>query len=163
MTGGRAKEGKWHDGPPPNGYAYDRQTGRLQVDTGEARLVRYVAGLALEVRDLGGVARILRKEAKTTRCGKVWSEPVRSRTLRNPVYVGDMRAEWAHHRIARHHRLRGSGVPEWEWCRRCGCELSGPRAYCSNCGTPKWLLADEDPEPIPAPATAEDPEGDPVR
>lgn len=184
---GRAREGRWHGGPPPHGYKYDPGTGRLYVDPGEAEIVRHVVDLVLERRDLSAAARALRAEGRLTRRGLSWSKPTLTRMLRNPVYVGilrfkdlvardeslrilsdetfarlqALRTEWSRHRIAAHHRPAGSRRPEREWCRRCGCELAGARAYCSNCGAPQWL-PDEDPEPVPADPAPEHAKGDPV-
>jgi len=186
---GRAKEGKWHGGPTPHGYAYDRATGRLAVDPQEATLVRHIADAALEVRELSAAVRALRREGRVTRLGKAWSKPTVSRLLGNPVYVGllryhdavvrdeslrilddetwarlqALRTEWRRHRIAQHHRPRGSGLRvRDEWCVRCGYALGGARAYCSNCGAAQWLVADEDPEPVPAHLAAEGAEPDAV-
>lgn len=185
---GRARDGKWHGGPPPHGYAYDAATGRLSVNPAERDDVLHIADFALGLRDLGAVARELRSEGRTTRRGKQWSKPVLSRMIRNPVYVGVLRVkdivvqdgslrilddgtfsrlqalriEWSVHHIARHHRPAGSRVADREWCRRCGCELAGARAYCSNCGAPQWV-PDEDAEPVPARLAPEQPEPDAVR
>ncbi len=184
---GRAKEGKWHGGPPPHGYSYDASTGRLRVETTERDDILHIVRVALAERDLGAVVRTVKAEGKRTRRGKAWSKPVVSRLIRNPLYTGllrvkdvvvhdeslrildnetfarvqSLRTEWARHRISAHHRPSGSSVPELEWCRRCGYELSGIRAYCSNCGSAQWL-ADENPEPVPARAAPEHAEGDPV-
>ncbi len=186
---GRAKAGKWHGGPTPCGYAYDAGSGKLVVDPREADLVRRIASCALAARNLGSVARTLRVEGTETRRGRPWSKASVSRLLRNPLYVGVLRAgdvvtqdeslrilddatfaalqelrqEFGRHPIARHHRPEGSRVPEREWCRRCGFELLGARAYCSNCGAAQWLVPDENAEPGPALAAAEQPEGQAVR
>jgi site-specific DNA recombinase len=178
---GRAKEGKWHGGPTPHGYAYDPASGRLLVNPEQARLIRRLAGMAMEHGTLEAVVRILRAEGTRTRNGLLWSKPVLSRMIRNPLYVGVLRVkdvvvqdeslrilddatfaalqrlrqEFARHRIAAHHRPVGSGVPDREWCVRCGYELTGVRAYCSNCGAAQWTPADEDPEVASARPAAE--------
>jgi site-specific DNA recombinase len=187
---GRAKQGKWHGGPPPYGYVYDEKTGRLMTDEKEVDIVGYIVDLAIAKGELGTVVRRLRREGITTRRGKPWSKATVSRLIGNPIYVGLLRykdvvtkdeslrvfddetmsklharrSEWRRHRIARFHRPRGSSIPRDEWCHGCGFPLSGARAYCSNCGAAQWLpdVADEDPEAVPALPASEDPEGDTV-
>ncbi len=167
---GRAKEGRWHGGPPPHGYAYDLGTGRLRVDEGEAALIRRIAALALEHRKLEAVSRILRVEGVRTRSGLPWSKPTLSRLIRNQVYVGilrvrnivaqdpslrilddetfarlqSLRQELQRHRIARFHRP--ADVDERpRACFRCGEPLYGAMAYCSNCGAAQWTRTGEKP------------------
>ena len=187
---GRAKQGKWHGGPAPHGYRYEPSTDRLHIIKEVADLVRHMAELALEKRDLSAVVRTLRQEGRLTRNGKPWSKPTVSRLLSNPVYVGllryrdivtkdeslrilddrtfaqlqTLRAEWRRHRIAHYHRPRGSIVSVQEWCFRCGIILTGARAYCSNCGAAQWLphVPEDDAEPVAAGAASEHPEVDPV-
>ncbi|HEV8595440.1 MAG TPA: recombinase family protein [Thermoplasmata archaeon] len=182
---GRAKEGKWHGGPTPHGYAYDSASGRLCVDPIESALVQRIAALVMQHRTLESVVRVLKAEGTKTRTGRTWSKPVLSRMIRNPLYVGVLRVkdvvvqdvslrilddetfaalqrlrqDFARHRIAAHHRPAGSRVPDREWCVRCGCELAGVRAYCSNCGAAQWTPADEDAEAGPARPAAEQANG----
>ena len=167
---GRAKEGRWHGGPPPHGYAYDRATGRLRVDEKEATLVRHIASLALEHRKLEAVVRILQREGVRTRRGLPWSKPTLSRLLRNQIYVGILRVrdivtqdaslrileddvfarlqalrlELQAHRIARFHRPPGVILGPGG-CVRCGEPLYGSGAFCSNCGAPQWLRTETEP------------------
>lgn len=167
---GRAKDGKWHGGPPPHGYAYDPSTGRLRVDEKEAALVRHIATLALEHRKLEAVARILRNEGVPTRRGLPWSKATLSRLIRNSVYLGVLRVrdiviqdaslrilddetfarlqalrqELQRHRIANFHRPPGM-VERARWCCRCGEPLYGAMAYCSNCGAAQWVPAGDGP------------------
>ncbi len=166
---GRAKAGKWHGGPPPHGYVYDPTTGRLRVDEKEAALVRRIAALALEQRKLEAVGRILRDEGVRTRRGLPWSKPTLSRLIRNPLYVGALRVrdiviqdpsarilddetfvrlqalrqELQRHRIARFHRPPGASARP-RWCARCGEQLTGAMAYCSNCGAVQWMPTAEE-------------------
>jgi len=70
-----------------------------------------------------------------------------------------LRQEFARHRIAAHHRPVGSRVPDREWCVRCGYELTGARAYCSNCGAAQWTPADEDADAGPTRPAAEQADG----
>jgi len=186
----RAKDGKWHGGPTPHGYAYEPSTDHLHAVQEEADSVRYMARLALEKRALSVVVRILCKEGRLTKNGKHWSKPTVSRLLGNPIYVGllryrdivtrdeslrilddqvfaqlqQLRMEWRRHRIAQHHRPRGSSVSVNESCFRCGYALTGARAYCSNCGAAQWLpqVPEEDTESVTAGAASEHSEDDPV-
>jgi len=186
----RAKDGKWHGGPTPHGYAYEPATERLYVAKEEAELVHYVARLALEKRDLSAVVRTLRNEGRLTKNKKPWSKPTVSRLLGNPIYVGflryrdlvtrdeslrilddgmfaqlqELRMEWRRHRIAQYHRPRGSRVSVEEWCFKCGCALTGARAYCSNCGAAQWLshVSEDDSESVTAGAASEHSENDSV-
>ncbi len=165
---GRAKDGKWHGGPPPHGYGYDSSTGRLRVNPEEAVLVRRIASLSLEHRKLEAVARILRAEGVRTRLGHPWSKATLSRLLRNPIYVGVLRVrdivtqdeslrvlddavfaqlqalrqELQRHRIARFHRPPGTAERP-RWCFRCGEPLFGIGSYCSSCGEAQWVHPDE--------------------
>ncbi|MFQ5910977.1 MAG: recombinase family protein, partial [Thermoplasmata archaeon] len=162
---GRARRGLWHGGSPPFVYKYDPETGRLSVHGEEAEVVRTIFAKFLELGGIQPLVRLLQREGVQTRKGNEWSKATVSRMLSSPLYVGNLvvkdietkqpklrtvtdetfarvqalKEEVGRCHIAKFGRPRGVVQDIAEYCRRCGKELAGARAYCANCGTPQWL------------------------
>jgi site-specific DNA recombinase len=71
----RTRNGLWHGGPVPYGFVYDRATGRLATDDGEAVVVRTVFETYAKVGRIHEVKRILRERRIVDRRGRPWTVP----------------------------------------------------------------------------------------
>ncbi|MFQ5910119.1 MAG: recombinase family protein [Thermoplasmata archaeon] len=162
---GRARKGLWHGDPPPFGYRYNSVTGRLSIDEKESKDVQTIFTKFLELGEIEPVVRFLKRTGIRTRNGNGWSKATVSRMLSSPLYVGKLvvkdivtdqpglriiseeafrRVQALKKQVARCHiaqfgRRKGVVHQVIEYCGRCGEELGGTRAYCSNCGEPQWV------------------------
>jgi site-specific DNA recombinase len=96
------RRGKWTGGKVVLGYAIDPVGRRLKVVPEEARLVRLIFDLYLKTRSICAVTRKLRSLGHVqTRYGKggakapgrPWDKNSVHRVLRNPLYIGKVRAK----------------------------------------------------------------------
>ncbi|MEV6836215.1 recombinase family protein [Streptomyces sp. NPDC051133] len=112
----KAVDGGWPGGPPPYGY---RISGKgafgstLEVDPGEAEVVRLLADLVIEGgRTLSELADELNSRGISTRNGKRWSSVNLHRRLQGAAFVGEAvfrrpDQQWGDHCT----RLDGDGRP----------------------------------------------------
>lgn len=87
----RAAEGKYNGSGLPYGYTYDRENGRFEVNPAEAQLVRLIYATYIDTHSLAETAALLNTKQVPTRSGALWSSPVISHILHNPVYIGKIR------------------------------------------------------------------------
>jgi DNA invertase Pin-like site-specific DNA recombinase len=94
---GTRKKGLWSGGQLPLGY--DRIDRRLVVNPWEAKIVRDMFALYLQLRSTGAVARELRNRGYKTkerkfktgvRAARTWTKAAVLGILRNPIYVGQI-------------------------------------------------------------------------
>ncbi|MGN5380366.1 recombinase family protein [Streptomyces lasalocidi] len=112
----KAADGGWPGGPPPYGY---RISGKgafgstLEVDPGEAEVVRFLADLVIEGgRTLSGLAEELNSPGIPTRNGKRWTAVNLHRRLQSAAFAGEAvfrrpDRQWGGHCT----RLGGDGHP----------------------------------------------------
>lgn len=94
-----AKKGNYQSGPAPIGYRRkygpERKSGhlvsRLIPDPKEAKSVRRLFKIYLELKSTLKTAKRLNKEGIRTKRGGKWSRPAVSWVLRNPLYAGMVR------------------------------------------------------------------------
>jgi site-specific DNA recombinase len=137
----KARAGQWGAGPGPYGYRYvpkrDGVPGHLEVDEGEAAVVRMLYGWLVDERMT--VRQILKRLAAgpwRPRNGKrLWSNAVVHRVLSDPLYAGTAYANRFAHVPPRKPRSAGprSGLPT--------CRKPRPRE--------EWI-------PVPVPAIIDD-------
>lgn len=82
-----ALEHKWPNDSPPLGYKKG-DDGRLEVLDDEARFVRDIFEMYVEMRSMPEVAHSLNQQGQTTKTGKPWSPRAVGDVLRNEIYVG---------------------------------------------------------------------------
>jgi site-specific DNA recombinase len=87
----KASKGLWKGGKRPFGYQPDRTTWTLQVDEGEAVIVRLIFDLYAQDR-LGAraIAKLLNERGHRTTSGQRWSGYQVLRALNNRVYLGEL-------------------------------------------------------------------------
>ena len=82
----RLHDRDWSCGPPP--FGYQKVGGKLVEVPGEAKVVRRIFELFLELKSRAGVARRLNEEGVRTRRGAKWHRNAVTYILKNPVYAG---------------------------------------------------------------------------
>ncbi|MDG6220317.1 MAG: recombinase family protein [Candidatus Thermoplasmatota archaeon] len=87
----RAKQGLWHGGTPPFGYRYNRDTGRLDIKSEEAEIIRVMFKRFVDEPSLRGLARHLNINGLKTQKGKNWDAQLVKNVLTNCVLKGDIR------------------------------------------------------------------------
>lgn len=95
------KKGKWTGGPVPLGYRIEK--GRLVPEPHEVMQVREIFQLYLEHRSFVRMLDLLAERGWTTkfhahregreRVGRSWTKDALLRVLKNPLYIGQVRAE----------------------------------------------------------------------
>ena len=96
------RKGKWTGGLPMLGYDVDRERNRLVVNADEARRVKAIFGLYLELESLLPVVRELNnrgwvnkrwqiKKSGTEKGGRPFDRVNLHRLLTNPIYIGKVR------------------------------------------------------------------------
>ncbi|MGI8593088.1 MAG: recombinase family protein [Solirubrobacteraceae bacterium] len=88
-TGVRAREGRYHGGPPPYGYRSGGR-GQLVVEPGEAAVVERMFTRYAEGAPQQRIARELERDGIPTRRGR-WHQGTVGKVLKNPVYRGEVR------------------------------------------------------------------------
>jgi site-specific DNA recombinase len=94
VTEARARDGKWHGGPPPYGYDYDRDehgkpTGKgLIVVEAEAVVMRRIFSEYVAGRSQRQIARDLIADGIKPKTAPKWSQGTISKLLTSPVYIG---------------------------------------------------------------------------
>lgn len=83
-----AREGRWYGGPLPLGYRY-REGNEIEVDEGEADLVRRIFTLRLSGHGLGKIASVLHDEGTRGKRGATPHPNSIKRILENRGYVGE--------------------------------------------------------------------------
>jgi site-specific DNA recombinase len=115
------RRGKWTGGRAVLGYTVDKEKRGLQIVPEEARLVRLVFDLYLQTQSIDAVARKLNADGHTQRRyarggGKVsagrWTKNSIHRILRNPLYVGKVRAGAASLHLGEHEPIVSPDVFE---------------------------------------------------
>jgi DNA invertase Pin-like site-specific DNA recombinase len=86
----KSKEGKWRGGPPPYGYAIERQdnASRLVIDPAQAKHLRFAAKRFIKGDSIGSICRALNDAGVRSVFGNPWSEPVLRRLLGSPAIAG---------------------------------------------------------------------------
>lgn len=85
---GLAKDHKWPNDRPPLGYDKTEE-GRLEINEGEATLVRRIFRMYLEERSMPQVAFLLNEAGITTKTGGQWTRQSIKKILTNELYVGE--------------------------------------------------------------------------
>jgi site-specific DNA recombinase len=116
------RRGKWTGGHVVLGYGLDPQGGGLVVVPEEAELVRRIFALYLQTFSVGAVAQRLNAEGITqkrrvTRSGRVqggqeWDKKTVHATLRNPLYVGQVRVNGGELHPGKHEPIVSTDVFE---------------------------------------------------
>ena len=85
----RVKQGLWHGGGNvPFGYNYNQETGKLEINTNEAWVVKTIFKRFLEKPSLRGVARYLNQTGIKTKKGRLWDAQLVKNVLQKPLYTG---------------------------------------------------------------------------
>ncbi len=84
----RTRNGLWHGGPVPYGYAYDRAVGKLVPEAIEAAVVKHIFELYLKAGRLHAVKEAMPRGEVSDRNGKPWTVPVLRNILRRRLYTG---------------------------------------------------------------------------
>jgi len=86
----RYRGGCWAGGKPPYGYSHDKDTRKLVVNEGEARIVRRMYEEYADGRTLFGIAQGLNRDGVPPRSkkGRGWWQAGVRQVLLNPVYKG---------------------------------------------------------------------------
>src|SRR5690606_28618257 len=82
------REGKWHGGPVPFGYVYDKGKGVLAPDPKKAPIVKEIFRRYLMGEGTRSIAAWLNDLGLRTRKGAYWAGPSVAYILRNPIYTG---------------------------------------------------------------------------
>lgn len=82
------REGKWHGGPVPFGYVYDKGKGVLVPDPKKAPIVKEIFRRYLMGEGTRSIAAWLNDLGLRTRKGAYWAGPSVAYILRNPIYTG---------------------------------------------------------------------------
>lgn len=85
----KAKSGQWN-GSVPDGYRLNSVSKRLEIDETMAPVIREIFDLYLSGMGCRRIAEILNARHFWTKQGNLWQQRNISRTLKNPVYVGDV-------------------------------------------------------------------------
>lgn len=86
----RTRNGLWHGGPVPYGYAYDRIAGKLVAEPGEAAVVKRIFESYEKARRLHEVKESLRREGHADGKGRPWTVPALRNVLRRRLYTGHL-------------------------------------------------------------------------
>ena len=85
----RIKSGKWKGGTTPFGYTYKKnQSGFLEIDNTEAKLVNIIFEKYLELGSLRLVCNYLNENEIPTRHGNYWQDNTIRAILRRKTYIG---------------------------------------------------------------------------
>jgi site-specific DNA recombinase len=87
---GRANRGKWNGGIVSFGFKWVPKQKTIEVNVGEAAVVKKIFNCYLRLKSFRGVVHYLNSSGYKTRTGRAWSSTTIKRILRNPQYCGTM-------------------------------------------------------------------------
>lgn len=85
------KEGRWHGGPVPEGYAWDIESSTMTIVSEEYAVLRELRRLYIAGNGTGVVAKELNLQGKLRRDSNKWSPEAVTYILDNPFYAGKIR------------------------------------------------------------------------
>ena len=84
----RAGSGQWNGGRIPYGYAYNKETKEMSIDTKSSEMVKYIYNSYLIDNSVTYLAKKLNSQGVPSPTNKEWSSTAIHKILKNPFYIG---------------------------------------------------------------------------
>jgi len=85
----KAKKGFWKGGEPAYGFSYNKETGYLEINPEEAKIVKFIFSRYVETRNFHEVARNLNDMKVKPRRAKKWADQTIKCFIQNRLYIGE--------------------------------------------------------------------------
>ncbi len=85
------KQGRRPGTKEPYGYTYNKEKKVLDVNPGEAKVIRQIYDMYLKGDGIRKIVRSLNESQIPTKFGKTWADNTISHILKNPLYLGSFR------------------------------------------------------------------------